>query len=622
MFGVNCTILATLSLYEKLRSHFSSHNLRAFLRKISRFGVLSLLVLSFCLVSMPARVDAAPDTYLLNKVITWADGKSEQVQIDRDGFFFLDGAKRRLVGMEIGMNWPHSSGGNYANQYYLPENMALLEKQLIYLESIGVRFIRANMGYVRPYGLNLTQERAALTAFLDLLYKHKMLVCIFAVNKYRVQFGDLTNPDFSWPTVGGTDSIAAWTGRWTDVASGYPNIVAVNPENELDMKLRSSDFPSYPDAKDQNYTAEAVSNYLTFVMGIIRQKINAPFTHNIVFNQMEPQIKNSCVSLSDIPSFDCYKSSADQLSKDGTTVLPLLGIEGGWWVTELNYGTPVQTSPGVWANRVDVTKFNVSLIEAVFNNGGTVATLFWSIDSRQPNKAFFDNDGNPKPQLVDVASQISRLQAPINIVKFSAASPSSKEYHPAVATVTADKITNNSARLRGNLTSLGTSTSCSVSLLWGTSPDNLTNETTPQTLTATGYYSADLSGLTPDTTYYFKAKAVGGSTVFDNQASFVTKGTVSPAVATVTADKITNNSVRLRGNLTSLGTSTSCSVSFLWGLTPDNLTNETTPQTMAASGYYSTDLSGLTPGTTYYFKAKAVGSGTRLGSQTSFITRP
>jgi hypothetical protein len=94
----------------------------------------------------------------------------------------------------------------------------------------------------------------------------------------------------------------------------------------------------------------------------------------------------------------------------------------------------------------------------------------------------------------------------------------------------------------------------------------------------------------------------------------------SSTVTTNDATNITTTGARLNGDLTSLGTATSVSVSFQWGTSPGVYPNTTTPQVMNATGTFYFDLTGLTPGTTYYFRAQAVGDGTAYGSEKSFTT--
>jgi outer membrane protein assembly factor BamB len=100
----------------------------------------------------------------------------------------------------------------------------------------------------------------------------------------------------------------------------------------------------------------------------------------------------------------------------------------------------------------------------------------------------------------------------------------------------------------------------------------------------------------------------------------LTVSTTPPAVTTNAATNITTTGARLNGNLTSMGTATSVSVSFEWGTSPGVYPNTTTAQVMSATGTFYFDLIGLNPGTTYYFRAQADGDGTAYGSELSFTT--
>ena len=82
-------------------------------------------------------------------------------------------------------------------------------------------------------------------------------------------------------------------------------------------------------------------------------------------------------------------------------------------------------------------------------------------------------------------------------------------------------MTIDSATLNGDLTGLGTASSVEVIFEYGTTT-SYGQETTPQTLTSTGVFSAPISALTQGTTYHFRAKAVGDSTVFGSDKQFIT----------------------------------------------------------------------------------------------------
>ena len=178
---------------------------------------------------------------------------------------------------------------------------------------------------------------------------------------------------------------------------------------------------------------------------------------------------------------------------------------------------------------------------------------------------------------------------------------------PVATTGDAAKIKTTSATLRGSLDALGSAANVSVSFEWGLTT-SYGNETTPESKTETGKYSADLSGLVPNTTYHFRAKAVGDDTAYGADAQFTT-GTTPPSVETNDATNIGIASATLNGDLTSLGTAGNVNVSFEWGTTTGSYTQTTANQARTSAGAFSADLSGLTPGTTYYFRARADGEG-------------
>ncbi len=92
----------------------------------------------------------------------------------------------------------------------------------------------------------------------------------------------------------------------------------------------------------------------------------------------------------------------------------------------------------------------------------------------------------------------------------------------------------------------------------------------------------------------------------------------APEVATKDATGIAINGAKLNGELTNLGTATTVNVSFQWGKTSGYYSNETTPQPMNMNVSFSFVITDLTPDTTYYFRAKAVGDDTSYGDEKAF----
>jgi hypothetical protein len=130
-------------------------------------------------------------------------------------------------------------------------------------------------------------------------------------------------------------------------------------------------------------------------------------------------------------------------------------------------------------------------------------------------------------------------------------------------------------------------------------------------------YTAAISGLPP----------VSGSIVVGQKGPQVLTFYVSssasspPTVATSDEGSITTSSAQLNGDLSTLGTASIVAVSFVWGTSSGSCPNETTIQSMTSTGTFHFDLSSLSPGATYYYRAKAVGHGGAVyGVEKSFTT--
>ncbi|MBI3634478.1 MAG: hypothetical protein HY228_02560 [Candidatus Yonathbacteria bacterium] len=192
-----------------------------------------------------------------------------------------------------------------------------------------------------------------------------------------------------------------------------------------------------------------------------------------------------------------------------------------------------------------------------------------------------------------------------------------------VTTNTASNITTNSALLNGFVN--GNGLSATAWFEYGTTAS--LGNTTPQNIygTAPVNFVATLSGLSANTTYYYRAVAqTSQGIVYGNTLSFFTSYggggnyyNTLPLVSTRNADTAGDFAV-LNGFVDPNGT-TDTSRWFEWGGS-QNFGNETQK---LAQGYiasnYSATLTGLIPNTTYYYRAIARNSqGTVYGNAMSF----
>ncbi len=199
---------------------------------------------------------------------------------------------------------------------------------------------------------------------------------------------------------------------------------------------------------------------------------------------------------------------------------------------------------------------------------------------------------------------------------------------PVVATEAATAITTSGATLNASVNPEGSATT--VTFVYGTTP-GLTGATTKTTTQSIGAgktavaVSAALTGLAAGTTYYFEVKATNGiGTTTGSILSFVATATSTPPVATTQpATAITTNSATLLASVNPEGSATT--VMFVYGTTPalTGATTMTSAQSIGAGKTavaVSAALTGLTAGTTYYFKVTATnGIGTTTGSILSFV---
>jgi hypothetical protein len=447
---------------------------------------LVFIISTFTFQIKPATVQAATNGNLFDRTVQWADGSIEQVQIGSDAVIKLDGSPRHLLGMCMG-------GDAYTGYYFDPKNLALIDKEVAYLQSVGIRTIELLLVYEGSY----QEESARYRPVLDIMYKHKMLVMPLFTMKWVKGFGNLQNPDI--PLTG--DSLSGLVARWCSVVSSYPNVIAIYVENELDLRVNG-----------QTYDGAAAGAYMRYLTNLFRQNVNLPLLTKVMGyfpGGVIDQIKEAILPTVDIPAFDIYQVDATWIGKRTDDTRAWLAARGysstKWWSGEFNACDA--------SNRTVASRLNTSFLETIFNRNVPVVHVWPAHRDKEPTAAFFDANAVPIPALVTMAPDFSRLQAPL----------SQPTLPLSVATLAASSIDATTATLNASLTGLGTSTSVSVSFDVG--PDTTYGNNvmaTPATLTTPGKFTTSLTGLKPGTTYHYRAKAAGDASVVGSDFSFTT----------------------------------------------------------------------------------------------------
>lgn len=193
---------------------------------------------------------------------------------------------------------------------------------------------------------------------------------------------------------------------------------------------------------------------------------------------------------------------------------------------------------------------------------------------------------------------------------------------PTVLTTAVSQIKASSASSGGDIPQGGGSPITARGVVWSTTENpTIALATKTSNGTGTGVFTASLSGLNGGTTYYLRAYATNSAgTAYGNQVSFTT-GTV-PVLSTKAISSITTTAARSGGAVTVQGSSPVTERGVVWSIT-SKPTIERSTKTSNGSGLgsFNSNLTGLSPNTTYYVRAYATNSaGTGYGAQRSFTT--
>lgn len=211
--------------------------------------------------------------------------------------------------------------------------------------------------------------------------------------------------------------------------------------------------------------------------------------------------------------------------------------------------------------------------------------------------------------------------------------PSSAVTLASVVNSPASNILSSSATIAGQVTSTG-GESPFVTLFYGTNNGGSSAAAWSNSV-AIGYtsggFSTNISGLTPNRTYFYTARAVNvaGTAWATPAASFSTPIPSPASVTNLPASSITASTASLNGQVTSLGGDIPA-VTIYYGPADGGTNAGAWAQSVSPgsqSGAFAQTIFGLAPGATYFFAAKAVNiSGTSWAvpsrSFTTSVTQP
>jgi hypothetical protein len=190
-----------------------------------------------------------------------------------------------------------------------------------------------------------------------------------------------------------------------------------------------------------------------------------------------------------------------------------------------------------------------------------------------------------------------------------------------VTTVAATSITANSAVLGGSITTDGGAAITERGICWATTANPTTAANKLAIGTGSGTFSNTIPGLSPSTTYYFRAYAINSlGTAYGNEVT-ATMLSALPTLTTTVVSAITPTTATSGGNITYEGISSVTARGVCWSTTQNPTTANSKTTDGTGSGTFTSLLTGLTPGTQYYVRAYATnGTGTGYGNEQVFTS--
>lgn len=196
-----------------------------------------------------------------------------------------------------------------------------------------------------------------------------------------------------------------------------------------------------------------------------------------------------------------------------------------------------------------------------------------------------------------------------------------------ITTTASSFVTQTTAISGGNTTNDGGSAITSRGVCWSntTSSPTIANSKTIDGA-GIGAFTSSISSLNPGTTYYVRAYATNSSgTAYGSLVSFRTvAATIPTGISTNSLSSITQTTANGGGNISTDGGAIITSRGVCWSNTNSSPTilNSNTING-SGIGAFTSSLSSLTPGTTYYVRAYATNSvGTAYGTVATFTTLP
>ena len=189
---------------------------------------------------------------------------------------------------------------------------------------------------------------------------------------------------------------------------------------------------------------------------------------------------------------------------------------------------------------------------------------------------------------------------------------------PTVTTDSVDAVTDTTATCGGTVTADGNAAVTMRGVCWSTLPNPTVSDSHTDDGTGLGIFNSSMTGLTSGTIYYVRAYATNSAgTAYGTTRTFTTR----ISVITTPVSGITSTTVVCGGTVNSAGNAEVTMRGVCWDTLPAPTLSGSHTSDGTGAGTFTSHITGLTPGVTYYVRAYATNSvGTVFGQDITFST--
>jgi hypothetical protein len=321
---------------------------------------------------------------LLAKKITWPDGSTELVAIDRQAYIWRNRSGVFSRGKEVGFQDSLDfAAGNYATT----GNLTMLDAELTVLQAAGVRLISPTLWYHGP------GNEGDYDKVLQLYQNHKM----FLIPEFTVLYaaGNLSNPNF---IVAPSETVSQIFTNWLTHILASLNVIAIIIETELDLYVSGG-----------NCTQAAVTAYYAELYAIAKSMTSLPLLTKFSFRTgntgaalatqhvLRPYSAITCFDIYDANT-TTFAASLSECLNWSMTYHPQYQL----WLPECGYNA---------GSGDDYSLLTVDMINTMLTKA-SVALLYTQNSSQNTAGSFFDTSGNAKANTTTLLSNLPTWQAP------------------------------------------------------------------------------------------------------------------------------------------------------------------------------------------------------------------